>query len=405
MSLFHAISSRGPDQNQPDHAITLVDHTKSEGPAPDPDVDAQITSPQSPSGTSTPTEGGRDRGLTLTQRITGGSLREELTKRKYRKWQQGRFEGDEDGDGDGPQTGTPSNAPTITKDSAVSKTQTTDEADFGIQQPVKRQTTEERGRLRDLGKKITDHFHGPKASNHKKQADSEVDILYENQRGWFAFGIPLYSQKSLLNLDPAPWTNREYKDSAVNIMNAQVPDPTWEWAWKRWYVDMSYDVDEEGWQYSLGFTRYSWHGTHPWFHNFVRRRRWLRKRVKRTSAHKLREGSMAQAHMLNPDYFTIHGSTVRSRGTSADRTTNGQSSRNSTKGNEDIVETDEIKDIPALMKVLRHGSVDREKIDAVKHFIEQGGEEIHYLEEQVRPLLYIPVPAQINTFPPRRSPK
>jgi hypothetical protein len=85
--------------------------------------------------------------------------------------------------------------------------------------------------------------------------DAHIDVLYENQRGWFVFGIPLFSSKALWNfrIDPAPWVDAQCKPSAVNITNAQVPDPSWAWDWKSWYVDMSLDVDEEGWQYSLLF--------------------------------------------------------------------------------------------------------------------------------------------------------
>lgn len=81
-------------------------------------------------------------------------------------------------------------------------------------------------------------------------SDSHIDILYENQRGWFIFGIPLFSNKALWNLriDPAPWQDAKFRPSAVNITNAQVPDPSWVWDWNSWYVDMSLDVDEEGWQ-------------------------------------------------------------------------------------------------------------------------------------------------------------
>ena len=111
--------------------------------------------------------------------------------------------------------------------------------------------------------------------------DTFINVLYENQRGSFFCGIPLYSSNSLLNFDPAGWQTSPFQDSPMNITNSQLPDPSWEWVWRTWYVDMSYDVDEEGWQYSLSFrTGIAWHGNHPWFHSFVRWRRWLRKRVK-----------------------------------------------------------------------------------------------------------------------------
>jgi hypothetical protein len=40
-------------------------------------------------------------------------------------------------------------------------------------------------------------------------------------------------------------------------------------------------VDEEGWEYSFFFRGFVWHGTSPWFHSFVRRRRWIRLRRRR----------------------------------------------------------------------------------------------------------------------------
>ena len=67
---------------------------------------------------------------------------------------------------------------------------------------------------------------------------------------------------------------------------------------------MTDDVDEEGWMYSLSFARkFSWHGTHPWFHSAVRRRRWLRQRVKIDFTNHQAE---IQAHEMAQDYFTIH---------------------------------------------------------------------------------------------------
>ena len=42
---------------------------------------------------------------------------------------------------------------------------------------------------------------------------------------------------------------------------------------------MGYDVDDQGWSYAFNFGSNSrWHGSHVWFHSFVRRRRWIRLR-------------------------------------------------------------------------------------------------------------------------------
>jgi hypothetical protein len=202
-------------------------------------------------------------------------------------------------------------------------------------------------------------------------ANSHIDILYENQRGWFVFGIPLFSSKALWNfrLDQAAWVDANFKPSAVNITNAQLPDPSWKWDWKSWYVDMSHDVDEEGWQYSLWFRGAAWHGNHPWFHSFVRRRRWVRKRVKQTRKKNQRESMFGET-------FSI--------GTAAMRTsTLGTGTLGG--GTEEQSVDEEIKDIPALMNALKKAAVDREKIVAINRFIDEAGEELHYLAEKVCP--------------------
>lgn len=107
-----------------------------------------------------------------------------------------------------------------------------------------------------------------------------ADILTENERGWFILGYPFFSSNMLFPTDPYPWT---YGFSGVraapgDIDNFPLPDPSWTWTWNRWYVDMSYDVDDQGWSYSWRFGSPIWHGSHVWFHSFVRRRRWVRLR-------------------------------------------------------------------------------------------------------------------------------
>ncbi|KAK9471245.1 uncharacterized protein V1510DRAFT_420856 [Dipodascopsis tothii] len=104
------------------------------------------------------------------------------------------------------------------------------------------------------------------------------DVLHENQRGVFVLGKPFFSANGLLNYDPSAWVDLDYRHSPVDTHSATVPDPSWEWVWRTWYVDMTDDVDDQGWAYSLSFTNGNWHGSHVWFHSFVRRRRWLRKR-------------------------------------------------------------------------------------------------------------------------------
>ncbi|KAF2125933.1 hypothetical protein P153DRAFT_324325 [Dothidotthia symphoricarpi CBS 119687] len=205
-----------------------------------------------------------------------------------------------------------------------------------------------------------------------RTADSHIDILYENQRGWFVFGIPLFSSKALWNfrLDPSPWLDAKLKPSPVNITNAQVPDPSWAWDWKSWYVDMSLDVDEEGWQYSLLFKGSAWHGNHPWFHSFVRRRRWLRRRMKRKMPPKTKEGVRER---LFGEAFSIGPTLARTN------TVGLASLQNSNNASID----DEIRDVTTLMRWLKRSAIDREKINIVHKFIDEGGDELHYLAEQI----------------------
>jgi len=243
----------------------------------------------------------------------------------------------------------------------------------------------------------------------RRDEDVEIDILFENQRGAFFFGIPLFSSNSLLNFDPTAWETpvithaapdkpkdaldaqkqkkwRRKMDpeklqatlhpSAVNITNAQLPSPLWEWSWPRWYVDMSGDVDEEGWSYSFAFWKpsASWHGTHPWFHSFVRRRRWLRKRVRKH--HRLAtEGKTGpkDAHRLNAEYFTIHSSRDRSPDSSIGTSTMNREGFGVTSEDEDESEDlEDIKDLATLLMRLKKAKVDRQKIVAVRGFVEHG---------------------------------
>jgi hypothetical protein len=227
--------------------------------------------------------------------------------------------------------------------------------------------------------KLVDHTHSNGNSPNvepeeiPKTPDHHVDILWENQRGWFIFGLPLFSSQALANFrfDPAAWVGADLKPSPVNITNAQVPDPSWTWEWKTWYVDMSQDVDEEGWQYSFWFLGGStWHGNHPWFHSFVRRRRWLRKRVKQ----KLPEKKKNDKERLFGDTFSIPTTLMRTQ-----TVTTGEVDSSK----EDTID-EEIRDVPTLMHRLKKAAIDREKIVIINKFVNEAGEELYYLAEQVR---------------------
>jgi hypothetical protein len=231
-----------------------------------------------------------------------------------------------------------------------------------------------RGRQR-----IKDKFGSKKKHKKADETAFEIDMLFENQRGIFFFGNPLFSSRALSQFEPSPWVDGHHKKSRVDITNAQVPDPSWEWAWKTWYVDMGRDVDEEGWEYSFYFNGFSWHGTHPWFHSFVRRRRWIRKRDRKST---LLPDKLREPHMMNQDYFTIHSGKPKSPSSSELQlsTTAGPA----WSAQDEIPEEEiEIRDIGALVHALKEAPVDSERIVFIKQFLEQGGDDLYYLPDEV----------------------
>lgn len=352
---IHPVSSQIDGVDEYDHAIVLVDATK---PAK---TDSEALQDD---GTASLARAGT--GTQLGRRWTKNTLREELVRRKYAKWQEDKAE-----NGDEPPEAVDGDKSAAAEGASAQKA------------PTSRRSPTRTDRFRDKNP-----FKKKRGAAKKTRTDDTyVDILYENQRGWFACGIPLYSGKSLLPIDPSAWQTASYKYSPVNITNAQLPDPSWVWAWRTWYVDMSYDVDEEGWQYSFNFGHgWAWHGTHPWFHSFVRRRRWLRKRVKLYPLKAIGDaGNMKQAHLLNEDYFTIHATGDRSRDSSADRTANHHSSFLSNARSDSDSEDDlgDVSDILKLMGALKRARVDREKMWAVRAFLDQGGDEIFYLADRM----------------------
>ncbi|KAJ9657958.1 hypothetical protein H2201_007965 [Coniosporium apollinis] len=361
-----------------DHQIKLVDHTKAEGDEPAAQADSDHEDILSPKLSN----------VSLSHKLTRGSLRKQVAQRKYRKWQDSSIpEGTE-----GEVAAGASNSKDVVTVNTKQAQAATDEIDQASEEaPTGSDTTLKRAqtKLQRGGHRVKSALQRKRASKTRIDADVEIDILYENQRGSFFFGIPLFSHNSLLNFDPSPWVDARYKPSAVNITNAQVPDPSWEWAWKSWYVDMSHDVDEEGWQYSFSFQKgFSWHGTHPWFHSFVRRRRWLRKRERR-HGHRVADmgaKTMKEAHLLTAEYFTIHPTRTRSEVfsiTSSEAEQRSQSMGGLGTRIEDVEPVEEIRDIPTLMRRLRRAAIDREKILAVCGFLEHGGEELYYLAEQM----------------------
>jgi hypothetical protein len=359
--LRHTISSTPTATEVP---IALVDHTKT--PREEDGVQREDTVDQQLSKSLTGT---------ISRNLTHGSLRPSQRHRYQRsRWQEGRTSRNSNILSDETTASTATNG----QNSTAAPTEQDDD-------------TWGQGRMkRTFSKHVKGLVRKPsKKKKHINDENSQIDILYENQRGFFFFGIPRFSSNSLLNFDPSSWVDSNLKPSAVNITNAQVPDPSWEWAWRAWYVDMSRDVDEEGWEYSFWFGNSSaWHGTHPWFHSFVRRRRWLRKRVRRHTHHK-KDNSLAEGHALNSDYFTIHSEhrpksiDESSSATSEVRSPNGIDGTRSPEEADDDRRDGEVKDIPTLMLGLKRSAIDREKIVLIGRFLEQGGDELHYLVENV----------------------
>ncbi|KAG0044216.1 hypothetical protein BGZ83_010547 [Gryganskiella cystojenkinii] len=122
-------------------------------------------------------------------------------------------------------------------------------------------------------------FQGP--DDPPPEGDFVYDFLYQHQRGAFFLGTPRFSSKSLLPVDPDEWTNNNFETSVMDISDFEVPDPSWEWVHKSWLVDMTGDVDEDGWEYATTFHGSPWHGNYEMFRSFARRRRWLRLRKRK----------------------------------------------------------------------------------------------------------------------------
>jgi hypothetical protein len=355
-SLLRHVVSDTPDAAtlKAENQVTLVDHTTPErvsaATSEDGLSDAERTATRVDTGSTEP----------LFQKISRSSLqnsvRHQVNRQKYRRYQQHRYS-------DGPALPDEEGAPVQQEGQEAAPIQKS------YLERSKARARKALNRKRTLGR--------------GDEEDSVIDILYENQRGAFFFGVPMFSSSSLLNFDPRPWQNAAFRTSASDIRNAQVPDPSWIWDWKSWYVDMSRDVDEEGWEYSFSFQKgVAWHGNHPWFHSFVRRRRWLRKRVRKDTSHKTKE----RGHELNADYFTIHPKILRGPSPNGSLTYSALRARGFQNDDVNIQDVD-IADIGTLILMLRKSAVDREKLVAVRKFVNQGGDELFYLSDRMSDIM------------------
>jgi hypothetical protein len=369
MSHLHS-STRRPSplkDTDYDHEITLIDHTVT--PAPRPQSRSPSTSERQLSPGVSDSSSRRHSDVALRKHITPKRLRQEITRRKYGKYQDHPV-----GDGDGSYDEEEGPAPEddgVQQNGEMNGAQQNGDGNGDVDEDA-----EERGRERN------------RRTKHHKEPDSAIDILYENQRGGFMCGIPLFSSKALGNLDPSAWTNCALKPSATNITNAQVPDPTWEWAWKEWSINHTDEVDEDGWEYSFAFAKhFSWHGP-TWWNSFVRRRAWIRKRVRKHAQYHVQE-----AHMLNADYFTIHPvqDRSRSRPSTLDGTLNKRHSvaQLAKRDMDDEAVLEDVTDMTSLMMALRLARIDREKMEAVESFIKHGGDELYYLRDRMHEIMGI----------------
>lgn len=336
-------------RRQTTQQIILVDHTRKGHPEIQNPADIHDADEESAPESASLSKRWTRQSLQGRAQSLQGSVQGRMASRRYRHYREERFIGPEDPDN-----------PSSADDSA----------------PVVQQ-----GKVRRGKNKVRGLLKTRKQMQLALEEDAVIDVLYENQRGWWFFGIPHFSSKTLLNFDPKPWLNGNKKPSPVNITNAQVPDPSWEWSWSSWYVDMSRDVDEEGWEYSFWFSDgTSWHGTHPWGHSWVRRRRWLRKRVRKQP----QKGALP-GHAFTSEYFTIHAPKAPSRSSSF--VFDSQARQNLAKAEDYLENPEDVRDIGSLLHSLRRAAIDREKIVLVRHFIDNGGEDLHYLGEQMETIM------------------
>ncbi|KAE9969673.1 hypothetical protein BLS_008814 [Venturia inaequalis] len=328
--------------------ITLVDHTKS------PREEDAIA--RADTGSDLPSQPTKSLTATVSRSLTHASLRPGQRHRYQRsRWQEGRFSRSSNFSSE--------EIPTCALNDGQNSTTappplTEEEDDTWGQDRIKRNMSKHmKGFARKPGKKM----------KNANDENAQIDILYENQRGLFLFGIPKFSSNSLLQFDPSSWVAPDFKPSAVDITNAQVPDPSWEWAWRTWYVDMSRDVDEEGWEYSF------------WFGNSY---------------------TLAEGHALNSDYFTIHSqprpgsshgsddeSSVRATQVRSPNKTDGARSPEHPDDADDYQHDGEVRDIPTLLHGLKRASIDREKIVLIEQFLEQAGDELYYLSEHMSDIM------------------
>ena len=92
---------------------------------------------------------------------------------------------------------------------------------------------------------------------------------------------------------------------------------------------------------------------------------------------------MGQAHKLNADYFTIHPAKIQSSKDASEPSTRRSSALHITSRYEEEEEDEDVNDMRTLLIRLRKAEVDREKTMLVLKFMDEGGDELHYLADEV----------------------
>lgn len=141
-------------------------------------------------------------------------------------------------------------------------------------------------------------------------------------------------------------------------------------------------MDQFGWEYSFMFSKsFSWHGP-KWWNSFVRRRAWVRKRVKKKP-----EDVSEDPHMLNSDYFTVTPAN-HSRASSVAGSRRESISRASIQMSI-AEEKPDIDDVWTLMAVLKASRIDREKIEAVENYLEHAKDNLEHLQDEMHDIMGI----------------
>lgn len=221
--------------------------------------------------------------------------------------------------------------------------------------------------------------------------------MYENERGGILCGLPLFSSKALGNIDPTPWTNIAHKPSPTDVKNATVPDPSWEWSWPEWKINHGDGVDKDGWEYSFMFSKkFSWHGP-KWWNSFVRRRAWVRRRVRRRHREGFDSHAAHDSRILNTDYFTVRPASamVSSRRSSmASRISRVNSLRESRASivvsacsRSELDTVPDLTTIEMLLAALKSSRIDREKIEAIENYLSCAEDGLVCLQEAMHSIM------------------